>query len=506
MQHRLWGGWLAAGAAALALALPSAAAAEWRRGETAHFVVYSNGSERNLRDYAARLERFHALLRTVTRAAQDDEDLRKLPVYLVDNARELRIVQPGLPEGVDGYYSAGHQDIRAALIRGRDDDLLLHEYTHHFMSHYSPGSYPAWFREGFAEYFATATVDSRGRSTFGYPGLGRLQTLHQQRWMPLEQLLTASPMELERQGQRWAYYAQSWLLTHYFLSDAGRQRQLDAYLRALRAGADPLDAFFGNVGTTPEDLTRTLRSYYQRGMRYSELTLPPLAPEITVTRMPESADDVLLIGVDMRDGADEDRGPELLAASRAAAARHPGDALALTVLARAEIAWGDAAAGDAALRQVLEIEPDNVEALLMAAERRIEAAHEEVEQDALLAGYREAQSLLGRAYQADPTDYRVLAELAMLRQSAPDYPTENDLQTWRLAVRHAPQVLGLRAQAATALLRAGLTDEAALHLTPLADDPHGGEFAERARAQIERIRERPAASGAEAEVSGQPVD
>ena len=505
MAHRLWSGWLAAGAAALALALPTAVHAEWRRGETAHFVVYSNGSERNLRDYAARLERFHDLLRTVTGAAPDEGGLRKLPVYLVDDARELRIIQPGLPEGVDGYYSAGHQDIRAALVRGRDDDLLLHEYAHHFMSHYSPGSYPAWFREGFAEYFATATVDSRGRSTVGYPGLGRLQTLHQQRWMPLEQLLTASPMELERQGQRWAYYAQSWLLAHYFLSDAGRQRQLDAYLLALRAGADPMEAFFGNVGATPEDLTRTLRSYYQRGMRYAELTLPPLSPEITVTRMPASADDVLLIGVDMRDGADEDRGPELLAASRAAAARHPRDALALTVLARAEIAWGDPAAGDAALRQVLEIDPANVDALLMAAERRLEAAHEEVEQDGLLSGYREAQSLLGRAYQADPTDYRVLAELASLRQAAPDYPTANDLETWRLAVMHAPQVLGLRAQAAHALMRAGLEDEAEFHLTPIADDPHGGEFAERARTQIEQIRARRAADGAAAATAG-PAD
>lgn len=488
MGHGLTSGWLAAGAAALVLAAPQAAHADWRKGETAHFRVYSNGSERNLRDYAARLERFHDLLRTVTGGARDEGELRKLPVYLVDDARELRIVEPGLPEGVDGYYTASHRDIRATLIRGRDDDLLLHEYAHHFMSHYSPGSYPAWFREGFAEYFATATVDSRGRSTVGYPGAGRLQTLHQQRWMPIEQILTASPMALEGQRQRWIYYAQAWLLTHYFLSDAGRQRQLEAYLVALRAGGDPVDAFFENVGTTPEALTRELRSYHQRGLRYAELTLPPLSPEVAVSRLPASADDVLLIGVDMRDGADEERGPGLLAEARTAAARHPGDALALTVLARAEIAWGDAAAGDTALRQVLEVDPDNVEALLMSAERQLEAAHEEVEQDRLVAGYREAQALLGRAYQADPTDYRVLAALASLRRSAPDYPTANDIETWRLAVLHAPQVLGLRAQAAEALLRAGLEDEAVFHLTPIADDPHGGQWAERARQEIARIR------------------
>jgi hypothetical protein len=51
----------------LALALvaltPASALAEWRRAESAHFVVYSDGSERSLREYTAKLERFDALMR-----------------------------------------------------------------------------------------------------------------------------------------------------------------------------------------------------------------------------------------------------------------------------------------------------------------------------------------------------------------------------------------------------------------------------------------------------------
>ncbi|RZJ19837.1 MAG: hypothetical protein EON85_16465, partial [Brevundimonas sp.] len=186
--------WLTGLGLVLALSAPQAALADWRRAETAHFIVYSNGSERNLRDYAARLERFDALLRRVTSVTSGADGLRKLPVYLVEDGRELRIVQPDLPEGVDGFYRASPYDIRAILIRGQEDDLLLHEYTHHFMSRNSPGSYPGWFREGYAEYFATATVDARGKSTIGYPHLGRLRTLQEQRWLPLADLLTASPM------------------------------------------------------------------------------------------------------------------------------------------------------------------------------------------------------------------------------------------------------------------------------------------------------------------------
>lgn len=491
-------GWPAGAAMALAMLIPQTALADWRRGETAHFIVYSNGSERNLRDYAARLERFEGLLAQVAGNGQSSDGIRKLPVYLVENGRELRVVQPDLPEGIAGFYRASSNNIRAILVRGQDDDLLLHEYTHHHMSQTSPGSYPGWFREGYAEYFATATVDSRGRATIGYPDMGRLQQLQRERWLPIEQLLSASPATLERRGQRGAFYAQSWLLTHYLLSDQERQRRLDGYLRAMRDGADPVETLSSQFGMTPDQLERELRTYMQRGLRYSETTLPPLTPEITITPMPASADDLLLIGLRVMETPSPEDGPGLLAQVRALAARHPNDPLALTVLARAELAWGDAATGEAALAQVLAAEPDNGEALLMSARRRVETAEAATDDEAVATGLREAQRLLARAYAADPTDYRVLEALASLRRNASNYPTENDLNTWREAVAHAPQVLSLRGQAADAMLMAGLNDEAEFYLLPIANDPHAGGNAERARQRLETIRARRAEGAAEA--------
>ncbi|RZJ42465.1 MAG: DUF1570 domain-containing protein [Brevundimonas sp.] len=488
--------WLFAAVLVMALSAPQAALADWRRAETDHFIVYSNGSERNLRDYAARLERFDALLRHVTGNTTSGDGLRKLPVYLVDNGRELRIVQPDLPEGVDGYYRASNNDIRAVLIRGGEDDLLLHEYTHHYMSQTMPGSFPGWLREGYAEYFATATVDARGKSTVGYPHLGRLRMLQQQRWLSLEQLLTESPMSLQGQGQRGAFYAQAWLLTHYLFSDADRLRKLDAHVIDVRNGADPVESLTRHLGTTPEALTRDLRAYMTRGLQYAELTIPPLDPQMTVTMMPESADDVLLIGLNAKNGTAGDDLQGLLPLARAAAARHPGDPLALTTLGRAEILWGDASAGEAALEQALAVEPANVEALLVLAEHRIEVAEAAADDAEMFAGYRQAQALLGRAYAADGTDYRVLANLARIRQASPDYPTENDLETWRLAIANAPQVLNLRGQAADAMIAAGHYDEAESFLLPITNDPHGGA-GDWAREKLETIRARRAA-GAEA--------
>ena len=54
----------AACAVAACLALSAGpAAAEWRRAETAHFIVYGDVPERTIRRYAQRAERFDALLR-----------------------------------------------------------------------------------------------------------------------------------------------------------------------------------------------------------------------------------------------------------------------------------------------------------------------------------------------------------------------------------------------------------------------------------------------------------
>ncbi|MNE55155.1 hypothetical protein D3C80_1499790 [compost metagenome] len=171
---------------------------------------------------------------------------------------------------------------------------------------------------------------------------------------------------------------------------------------------------------------------------------------------------------------------------RSDAARFPGDRLALVTLGRAELTWGDAAAGESALMQALSIAPNDAEALLLLARARIKAG--DGAPDARARTYAEAQGYLARALQTEPTDYRIYLALARIRRIADSYPNDNDLQTWRLAVAYAPQVMSARAQAAEALLKAGQSEEAAIMLAPVANNPHGGEHVERARALLDQIR------------------
>ena len=474
---------------ALLMASGGAAQAEWRRAETANFLVYGQGSERDLRPHAERLERFDALLRRQL-GVSPVEGARKLPVYLVFTGKELRQVHPGMDERTAGFYSASEVDVYSVLNRRSGNHVLFHEYAHHFMFQNFPGRYPAWFVEGFAEFFMTASVDDPARITLGYFHPGRLHALNEGAWLPMERLLTARPRETEGRPERAAFYAQSWLLTHYMLSDAERRRGLDAYLLAVAGGTPPLEALQIHMGHTPESLEQALRAYLRGRMTYAQFSMADVPePSMTVQVLPESADRMLLDSLNIRYPKSEADGAALLAKVREDAARYPGDRLALTALGQAEMNWGVAVAAEAALEQVLAAAPSDPEALQLMARLRIRAGEAQgVDAADRSARYREAQAYLARALEAAPTDYRIYAALARLRREASGYPNENDLQTWRLAVAYAPQVMGLRVQAAEAMARGGRIEEAIQLLTPAADNPHGGEDAARARERLDALK------------------
>ena len=386
---------------------PAPALAEWRRAESQHFVVYSDGSERSLRDYAAKLERFDALL--TSRFGGATAEARRLPVYLVADGRALRVAVPGLPPGIAGYYSASDTDVFAVLVRGESDDILLHEYSHHVMARAGDVPYPGWFREGFAEFFATATVTESGEASFGLPDRGRLYALQQNRWLPMDVVLRADgSLGIDSNADRGMYYAQSWALTHWLLADTGRVRNLSAYVTAVNSGRDPVEAWQAIYSMTPDQLTVQLRTHVRGRLSYAKLDMPPISPVITVTTLSPAAEAVLLPAINARSwNPAQIDGPALLATLRAAATRFPDDPLALVALARAEKRWGDEAAAETALTRALDRQGDNVEGLVLMADLATErgaGASDEAE------GERQwdlARDYLRRALEADPTDYRV---------------------------------------------------------------------------------------------------
>lgn len=160
-------------------------------------------------------------------------------------------------------------------------------------------------------------------------------------------------------------------------------------------------------------------------------------------------------------------------------------------LAKAEFAWGTPEATEAALEAVLDRDPADVEALRwMARLRQIAAAkaHQAPDPATRDRMNSQARAFLARAMAADPDDYRIYLALGRTRRFAANYRNDNDLATWSSAVALAPQVAAVRWEAAEAFSRAEQNETAIALLLPLANDPHGGAAAARARARLQALR------------------
>jgi tetratricopeptide (TPR) repeat protein len=344
-----------------------------------------------------------------------------------------------------------------------------------------PVAYPAWFTEGFAEYYMTAEISSDGRQVkVGGYNQGRVNSVFLEQWLPWNDVLTKRVSQM-KPDQVAVFYAQSWLLMHYMRSDETRARQLNAAVDAISKGEDPARAFWKATGETPEQLTRELRAYRRLPMAIAEMK-PTAPPAITVTKLPPSADDLLIDHFRLLI-ADDKSDPAFLADVRRKAARYPDDSFAQMTLARAEFEMGDVAAAETIVQRRLDARPDDREALLLAGVGKMIAG---VRDSAKRRQYfNEARPLMAKVYALDPSDFRPLYAYALCRSADPAFPTENDVDVLLEARELAPSVQEISFRAGLALLRRERREDALKVLGPVLNDPHGGGMAERARALIE---------------------
>lgn len=506
MGTRTFVRWLV-GAFAVAGGLwPAAASADWLRAETDRFIVYGRGREAPLRDYAVKLTTFDTILRMMSPVPRRPVE-RKLEVYLVGNEAELRRIGPGLTSGVRGFYTAGPDGTFAVAQRsgqGLDaDDVLFHEYGHHFMLENFPAGYPGWFIEGWAEYFMTTEIVGSTVKVGGY-NTNRAYWLFNASWLPMEDVLAKSPLEIPK-DRRHLYYSQSWLLMHYMRSDPSRAKQLNEAIFAIAQGGEPLPTMLKATGMSVAELTKTLRSYRSLpGFKFTDVVKAP--PEVTITRLPDSADDLMLDHLRLVAQRDLEVDTDFLADVRRRAARWPNDRYAELVWAAAEFKHGDVTAGEAIIRRRLDADGNDVEALLLAGAGQLSAGLRQPETG--VARAKAARPYLIKAHKLDESDYRVLLAYAVSRTAEPGFPNENDLNALLKARSLAPAVDTITVMAGQALLHHGEAKQAAGLLAIVANNPHGGPLAAQARALMQgKSPDQAAAAGAtEEETPLAPAD
>jgi hypothetical protein len=502
--------WIVFAIAALLLSAAPAGAAEgrWLRAESPQFVVYGEDDEASLVAAVRDLEALDGLLRRMTQTNAPPSPVR-LEVYLFKNRRRLDVLWPNASQNYAGFYTArpdliaafndysdGESTGRGAADReeGYGKIVLYHEYAHHFMYQYFSNAYPGWYTEGFADYISN-TRFVQGRIEVGrVPGV-RASWLVAGDWMDIERFLKGRDASFTQEDIS-QFYAQAWLATHYLVNTPERMAGFLRYVAAIRTGGDAVAAFQPAFGITPDAFDKELRRYKRAQLNAFALTRPASVEQlpVRVSRMPLSADELLLLSARVRMG----NGAEKLGEIRAIAARFPEDAYAVRVHATAEIHAGEPARAVPLLDGLLAKTPDDAEALYLKGLALVKQAWKPgADTRGLLA---QARPLLARANRLTPDNPHILFRYAEATNGQPGLSDETSLNVLLLAQQLAPQVDHYRINAASALMSVERYEEAANLLMPLAFEPHGGEQATFARAMLEAARnKRPYTPKAESE-------
>jgi hypothetical protein len=471
------------------------AAENWVRAESEHFVIASSTTEAKTVSYVQKLEAFHSLTNMLLGGAGGAVQA-KFQIYLLDDPEQMKVVRPNFADNVSGvYFHCSEGSIAYAKAPGysqQEENLttLFHEYAHHVTFQHARTYYPAWFIEGFAEYLSTA-YPARGSISIGETSTMRNYTLGTENWIGFDKILDpkfridgdkdADPRTM------WRFYAQSWLLAHYMLSDPARTKALYAYFTAVGGGAEPISGWESATGIKIDTLQRVLQRY-RENMFFMNVPLADY-PEssIRVTRLPKGSEQYVLKASLLTTCPTWEYGKVLLAGIATQKTALAGDPQYRLELAKAQLLFGELGEAETALTEIQAARPDDFEANYLMGRVRYAQA-ERLDGAAKSERMDQARTFFITAYRAKKLDAPNLYYLARSFGNKPDYPDANVLNAADSAHYLAPAVWEYAFFDFWVNLHNNRRDKAAAVLAPLGNDPHNPGQAARVQKALEAIK------------------
>lgn len=483
---------------AVGLLFSTAAQAEWREASTPHFLVYSEGGESQLREFATKLEKFHFILRTMHNVTREPPPIR-LKVYLVRNIDAVGETFPTPAIGIGGYYIPRARGPIVVGARGRGgflayqadpDSILLHEYAHHFMHAYFPATYPTWYVEGFAEFWGTTRILENDVVEVGHAAFDRFSSFGGNRWSPIDRVLAARSYA-DARGNVDLIYAQGWLLLRYLFENRERSGQLERYLNAVNAGRSYEQAMDEAFGEGARELNRELMQY-AGNTQFRPMRIPfrPIAVgDIQVRRLRPAENALIDEEIRLSQGITARYAASFVAEVRDTAARFPEDPYAQLILTEVERIAGNHVAAAAAVDRLLRIEPNNPRALMYKGLIETDALRAAGSADE--AAWTAAREFIVRAVRTasnDPLVLQAFFDSYTAQGVLPPAPAQNALFR---ALELAPGDEDLRYKVAADFERRNMIREAAYVIRPSALEMREiGSESERQRRRREELEER----------------
>jgi tetratricopeptide (TPR) repeat protein len=493
--------------AAVALfALASPAQAEWWEARTDHFIVYSESSSANAKEFAEKMERLDMSLRSLqnVKFTPVTSDSRKLTVFRFGETDDIGRLAGSM--GVAGFYIPNlngsvsftpvKSDSRSTgeLLgsRGRSSktnldpqQVLFHEYTHHFMFQHFTAAYPSWYVEGFAETAATIELRPDGSFHLGNPPQYRSDALFNSMLnVSAERLLASTNKPTGEDFYGW--YTIGWLLNHYLTFEPSRQGQLKQYLRAINAGTKPAEAArqaFGDL----DKLDRQITSYKSGKLPGVDVKIANYKPPtVVMRRLAPDEEAIMDVRIRSKRGVDRKLAPGVAKDARAVAARYPNSFPVQLALAEAELDLSDfepssLPRAEAAAQRALALNPDSVDAMLYVGRALLERGKTDKSKLA------EARKWFAKAYDEDPQHPAPLYFNYLTYYEAGGAIPESALIGLEKAYDYALYDPQIKLVLARQLLAEKKGELARTILMPYAIAPHEGKAAKKMREVVDLI-------------------
>jgi tetratricopeptide (TPR) repeat protein len=255
------------GAAPAALAAPP----RWTMIQGATMTVVGDGPADRLRDVATQIEQFRAVVGGLNPNAGRPPSL-PTTVFVFGTRKAMGPFVPlskGKPAQVAGYFQrADDMNVIVMALEGFEESaaIVYHEYAHLLLAN-GVRSIPVWVNEGLAEYYSSYKLSADARSAEIGGILAWRVALLRDRLLPLSQVIAVDSTTAlhDATERRSIFYAESWALIHYLLSEVpdGGAR-LNHYAAMMAEGRRSADAFSEAFGATPADFEKQLRLYLGR--------------------------------------------------------------------------------------------------------------------------------------------------------------------------------------------------------------------------------------------------
>lgn len=236
-----------------------AAEPRWIRIQTPGFTIYSTDREGSVRETLRQFERVRGFFADVNGTSEK----RANPVRIVAFGSRKEYQPYRLNEFAIAYYfAAGSDDYIVMSDTGAETaPVAVHEYVH-LIARHSGLKLPPWLSEGLAELYSTLG-ESGGKVIVGFVPLGRLQALRTDAWTDLATILNAdqnSPYYNEK-NKAGSLYNEGWALTHMLFLDQRYRSGYRQLFQLIQSGTPSVEALEKTYSKPFRKIEEDLRAY-----------------------------------------------------------------------------------------------------------------------------------------------------------------------------------------------------------------------------------------------------